>query len=457
MSAQSLSLAADNAEVARYCCPGEPHAISRAVHLGRLAAYYPACRGCEHRVDVQRLSQEQQRGWAEIAERTATEPAFGAEQFGGNAPHEIDAAVVKHFAAALATVLWNQHERRPSPTVLVAADGHWSSAELVATACDTLQWAGCQALELGAAATAPMAFTARELGCDAALWIGNATGQPHATALHVWGRDGQPWSSPGRLDLVREVYGAKIARPKRRGGGLRRASISASYLQPLVTLFHGLRPLRVVLATDCEPLVADLEQLLASSACHIVRPQRALPAIEGGNATFAQQQLHAVGRSVIEEQAHFGLWVTGDGASCLSIDEHGQAVPAERLFALLADFLFADAAGTVVLACGGHQLTDQPLTQETNHWLRSVISNRGLSVVSCDASREDTFAAMFAHHASLALGTDGQFWFGSQPPAADALWTISLLLHLLSQSDRGLSEVLDGVESAGYKGSTPLA
>ncbi len=36
---------------ATYLCPGETHPISRAVHLARLAAFYPKCRTCEHRRD----------------------------------------------------------------------------------------------------------------------------------------------------------------------------------------------------------------------------------------------------------------------------------------------------------------------------------------------------------------------------------------------------------------------
>src|SRR5438046_1875439 len=35
--------------IAEYRCPGEDYTISRAVHLARLAAFYPKCRECPHR------------------------------------------------------------------------------------------------------------------------------------------------------------------------------------------------------------------------------------------------------------------------------------------------------------------------------------------------------------------------------------------------------------------------
>ena len=39
----------------QYRCPGERHPISRAIHLSRLAAFYPACRQCQHRHDTGQL------------------------------------------------------------------------------------------------------------------------------------------------------------------------------------------------------------------------------------------------------------------------------------------------------------------------------------------------------------------------------------------------------------------
>src|SRR5262245_33956801 len=42
----------------QYICPGEIHPISRAVHLSRLAAFYPACRECPFRTDVGQLPKQ---------------------------------------------------------------------------------------------------------------------------------------------------------------------------------------------------------------------------------------------------------------------------------------------------------------------------------------------------------------------------------------------------------------
>lgn len=43
----------------QYVCPGETHAISRAVHLSRLAAFYPKCRECPQRQETGQLPHPQ--------------------------------------------------------------------------------------------------------------------------------------------------------------------------------------------------------------------------------------------------------------------------------------------------------------------------------------------------------------------------------------------------------------
>ena len=53
-----------------YRCPGQQHPISRAVHLGRLAAFYPACRQCSHRDDTGTLSPRQVEQLQEVRSTT---------------------------------------------------------------------------------------------------------------------------------------------------------------------------------------------------------------------------------------------------------------------------------------------------------------------------------------------------------------------------------------------------
>jgi phosphoglucosamine mutase len=341
---------------------------------------------------------------------------------------------VRRFAGALGVALWRQRERAAgAPAVLVGADGHWTTAELLSSACTALARDGCRAIETGAVTSAALAAAAHHLGCDAALWIGNATERPHGMALRLWGRAGRPWSSPGELDRVRDIFEANVGRPKRGGGALERAGADETYLASLRPLFHALRPLRLVLDTSCQPLVCYLRKLTMQAACDVLRP-RALPspgqAVQ--SSAFVERRLAALGRQVIAEQAHFGVWIDGAAESCRLVDERGAIVASERLSRLLAAYVCHEKSGAT--------LAVEPASSDV---LRGALIKLGARVVQGGATREQMCAAIESSGAVLAGGPSGTFWFSAAPPTADALLCVSLVLTILSGSDRPVSEVLD--------------
>ena len=436
-----------SAEVENYCCPGEARAIDRAVHLARLAIFYAPCRECVHRGDVRHLSPIEIRRWREIDRRPHRPPQFTGEGLESYSPNEFDPPLARRFATALASIVWEWH-RDPSrsPCVLVGADGHWSTAELVAAVCEALQLSGCQAVETGAVTSASLGILGQHLRADAAVWIGNFTGEPHALGFKLWGKHGRPWSSPGELDAVREQYEmAGAMRPRRRGGGLQRARASEVYLPPLASLFHGLRPLRFVLDTTCEPLVRYFHALSAHAACQALRDRAISGDVQANDASssdgsFADRRVEAVGRRVLAQRAHFGLWIDGDGENCRLVDERGAAADGEVLLLTLAEYICRERPGVSLF-----------VNREISANLASALERAGARVVEGGDTRQEAYDAIVAGGAVFGGGASGRFWFAGDPPVADALMTLSVFLTLLSQSDRAVSEVLDAARLALYK------
>jgi len=406
------------------------------VHLGRLAAFYPGCRDCAHRHEANALAPEQQRQWAELDSRQTPGPAFRAEGLESGSPGDIDRATVQQFCTALAVALWQDgEENRRAPIVVVGADGNWASAELLSAACEALQWAGCAAVEAGAVTSASLASVSHQMRADAALWVGNALGQPHALSLKVLGPGGRPWSSPGGLDLIQAIYDARPARPKRHGGGLRRASADELYLKPLESLFHALRPLRFVVDTACAPLLHHFHRLAEHSACELLPARRAdsfAPKRPSAETSFVARRLSLISQQVVDESAHFGLWIDGDAETCHAVDESGERVDTERLFWMMATFVCREQPrATMVLESGASAK------------LCADLALLGVRVTRCHESRETMSASMAASRAILGGGPSGRFWYAGEPPLSDVLMTLSLLLTMLSQSDQPISAVLD--------------
>ncbi len=246
-------------ESTAYRCPGETYSIERPVHLARLASFYPPCVGCSHRHDTAGLSAQQLRQRDQVERRSASGLAWQGEGLESSTLRDLDETVVARVAAALAADFWR---RNPSsqrlPAVLVGSDGHWTTAGLVASACRSLQLGGCSAVEVGAVTSAALAVASAVRKADAALWIGNAAGEPHHQSVKLWHQGGLPASSPGALDGVIDCYESQPRRAKRHGGGSQRFSVDAEYLPRLIPIYHALRPLVLVLDTTCEVLVRVL-------------------------------------------------------------------------------------------------------------------------------------------------------------------------------------------------------
>ena len=409
-----------------------------------LASFYPACRECAHRADVRLLPPPIARGWNEVLKRSAEPAGFTAEGYEASSANALSIDDVRVIALALGNVSWrSQTVAAHVPQVLLGTDGHWSTADLVHAAGEALVWAGCQAVDVGAVTTAALAFGAQARGADAALWIGNATGSPHAISLRCFGPD-RPWSSPGGLDAVRDLFAARPQRPKRGGGGQLRADVTEAYLAPLQTWFHALRPLRFVVDTSCEPWLASMNSLASGAACEVV-PDLGSDAAETLPPPVAeswlQRRLRSLGRRVVAGGCHFGLWVDGAGESCRLVDERGHSVDGEKLCRLLARRVCQERSGAVVaLEPAAHRDT------------RRALETLGASVVLSGETREATSRAIEESGAAFAAGPSGRFYFAGHSPAPDAMLATSLLLSILSQSDRPLSDVLDEASAVGYKG-----
>ena len=413
--------------LALFHCPGEKAEISRAVHLGRLARFYPGCRDCPHRDQTGSLSTRQVKRLAATWQRAANRPLFHGEGAGGDSPNEFTPATARKIAAAFATWLRDRRagseDSQEPPVALLGADGSPPSPELVAAVAEGLRWAGCHVVDVGQVTSACWTFALHHLGADGGILAGSPSPPGKAVGLKFW-HGASPLSAGTALDEIRRLFEAGVNRPTRRYGSISRFSAEAGYLAALSDHYHALRPLCVVLATECEPLLVYLGKLISRVACQIVRcrttPQR-LPEL------------------IRQEKAHFAVGVDADAECCQAYDESGRAIPAERLFLLVARHLLAGQPGAAVVLEVGWS---ESLTQ--------AMGDLGSRVVSSGPLRAEMARQVCGHRAPLGADGSGRIWYCQAEGycAADALRTITLLLEILSQSDRPLSKVLDAAWSA---------
>jgi len=459
-------MAAANQQTVEFRCPGEAYPISRAVHLGRLARFYPGCRQCSHREDTGTLSQKQVAQLLETRPRGLPRPLFHEEGAEGVLGNELDLGTARDMAAALGLLLkrrmipedaapgaaWADRSRNVAPVVVIAGDGRPLSGELVAAMGEGLRWTGCHVVDVGPASAACLALAIDHLQASGGVLVGNRDDRPHTAGLKFWGAGPRPLSAGRGLDLLQQHGRAGVDRPGRSYGSLRRYQAESPYLDTLAEHYHALRPLRFVLHSSCGPLTRYLEKLTGGLACRIL-----------AGRTTAER----LPEQVIADEAHFGVHIADDGETCHLVDEQGRRVPAERLLLHVARHLLTTRkeppwglsrfsqsengtvpfrAPEVVPVRVPKEDPHRPVVLERGTTVETVrqITASGGSIVLGGVRRADVQQAMRAHQAILGGGPSGRFWYpvgGS--PLPDALRTLTWLLVTLSQSDRRLSEVLD--------------
>ncbi len=439
-----------------YLCPGESQSIGRALHLGRMASFYPACSGCPRRDETQLVSPRRVKLLREsqIASSDKTKSLFHAEglsgvylndigpeearrvgqAFGGHlvsetnrdrvaraGPQGSPGAPPIHFASdSGASARRHQSraptEEEPQPTILLACDGRPWTVELSAAVGAGLRWAGCRVIDIGAATSPCVALATERLSADGAVLVGNSTGQPRRLGMNLFGFNAEPLSSPGELDAVQQRYHSPAPRPSLAYGPLERTSVSSEYLQPLAKHYHAMRPLRVVVDTTSLALVQYLEYLTATVAIELLF-------VAKGND---QERL---GDQVRSLNAHFGAWIDGDGECCRLVDELGATVSSDQLFMILAHEVLAQQAGATFVV------------SELAGSLIERLRRAQAQVLTAGSKRSQMHAAVQERRPALAGDAEGRLWYTQAGAAADALRTLTLLLTLLSRSDRPLSEL----------------
>jgi phosphomannomutase len=304
-----------------YFCPGEEKPIERAVHLGRLAAFYPVCARCPHRTDSGMISPQRVQKLERLAQHSESgDSLFGPEGISGVYRNELDAAAARRVGQALGLHLSSRPapigEKTDPPIVLLAGDGQTVAAELAAAAADGLRWAGCEVVDCGAATAASMLASFERLAATGALLVGNPEGRAGHVGLTMWGPGGLPLSAGGELDQVRRICEtSSLPRPSRPAGGFARESIEGPYLSDLAEFYHALRPLRVVIETSSPVLHRYLESLVSRVAIELApNNEQSLPAMDDS------QRLGRIASSVRRCGAHLGVWIDGYGERCCVVD-----------------------------------------------------------------------------------------------------------------------------------------
>ena len=406
---------------ADFQCPDEPGMISRAVHLARLTGGYPGCRRCPHRDDVEGLSSREQKKIPAPATARTARDFLGEETVVGEPHGGFDPALVGRFAAGFGMLLRQELPMGAAyPTVVLASDGRPGTQRHLAETAERLRWVGCDLVDLGTVPCPALSWSMAEQDFDGGLYLGNPPSELHTAGIRFFRRGAVPLVGAEALGPICARAESFPTRPVRTSGKASKLDAMGGHIARFAESFHALRPLRFQLHTTCRPVGVILERLLANTACRMVLH------CEGGCDPRGY---------LAEDVGHFGAEIDDDGCRCRLWDERGAVVPFEQLF--------------VVLACRFSRREPDPATivleEGCANALAAALDELGFQICRCAGPASELHEVMAAEKAALGADARGRIWYAEPggPVAADALGTLTLLLGILSEDDRPLSEVLD--------------
>jgi phosphomannomutase len=453
----------ESAITENYRCPGEPYSITEAVHLSRLAAFYPKCRYCP-----QAPGAESSANNAELIRpadfRIPELNLWTAEGVRGRYLNELTRPSAVDLAGAFASCVWEgagispagptagDHfaghrgiepedisksapwdgegirllpSSPPGPVVVIAHDERPAAPDIVTGVGQSLRRMGCQVVDIGLSTRPTLLFAIEHLTAAGAIHVTGAGCDPGWIGLDFVHRDGIPCSNPGWLTKIDQRQRAGYSRPSRRPGTQRTFHAAVPYQAGLWKHFHALRPLKIALACSCHTSAAVFHNIFRKLACRLIPVD--VPTRARNFADPLDPDVIRTAAAIRTASADLGLLVSDDGELCTVFDDRGAIVSPLVVARLLLDVVAPERSENASVIV--------PAT-----W--NVPPKRGRFVQVTEPNRERITTAILQERARLAADGHGRYWIVDGYPVCDALLTLVHLLHALSRSDTPFSQVV---------------
>tara|TARA_R110002095_G_scaffold152237_4_gene132131 strand:+ start:93906 stop:95252 length:1347 start_codon:yes stop_codon:yes gene_type:complete len=436
-------------------CPGEDYPISKAIHLSRLAAFYPKCRTCPHNTETGNLSPETVKRLQQTQkQRVAPQNLFTAEGVRGVYLNEINRTQAAHIAGAFSNVLWEElplkglapqlpaasslktvsrslvhpgPEKSRGPSVVIGFDERPSSPDIITGVANALRRNGCRVIDLGLTVPAILSYATTHLQAQGAIMVTGSQCGPSYTGLEFLLENSQPVSVGHSLEKIQEISTTGFGRASRQPGSQRTFHPMESYRAQFHKHFHALRPLKIAVACSLRLVRDTLNALFEKLPCQLTWVQ--IPHQKRDLLNSQDSDVLKMQESLQSREYDLGMLIDDDSRRCAFFDEAGTLLPQHLISQFLMNALAVEYASKEFLLeeeCLA-QLPDLP---------------PGWNVHPHTGTLAGGYFQMQTKQAVYAGGQSGYHWFRETVPTCDAILTLAHVLAALSFSDAPFSEVL---------------
>jgi phosphomannomutase len=354
--------------------------------------------------------------------------AFKAYDVRALYPSQLDEA----GAYAIGRAFVEQFEPR---RIAVGHDMRLSSPAMAAAVVEGAADGGAGVAELGLVGTEMVYFATGELGLDGGIMVTASHNPKEYTGLKIVRRGALPVGSESGLFEIRDRAVAGAFREAARGE-VKPEDVWAAFVERVLSFVDvgSIAPLRVVvdaangMAGTMLPRVLDRLPQVDVVRCYF-EPDGSFPNHEP-NPLLPENREFIV-RKTREEGAAFGVAYDGDADRCFFVDDSGEFVPGEFMTALFAEsFLAKEPGGKVIYDVRASWAVPEAIEAAGGV---ALINRVGHSFIK-QRMREE--------HAVFAGEVSAHYYFRDFSQADSGVIPFLLMLELVSQRDRALSEIL---------------
>ena len=353
---------------------------------------------------------------------------FGTNGIRGVFPDDFNLEFIHDMTLSIGTYF----EKGP---ILIGYDGRDSSPLICKIITSTLNSIGINCNIAGLVPTPCLEYAVKSLGYSGGIMITASHNPPQYNGIKPAGKDGVEISREDEL-LIEDIYLKKnwLSNPEKWGTTEEETRSIETYLNGIKSHVNSKliesKSFKVVLDLGNGAQAVTAPDFCKKVNCETILVNETIDGtFPGRGSEPTPQNLSVLSKTVVENQADFGIAFDGDGDRSIFCDNMGNILTGDRSALILIQHILTKNANSLVVTCFNSGTNTEVLTEKYNS---KVIRTK---VGSVEVSRK-----MLSTNALIGFEENGGFMFGKHNQVRDGCMSLALMLDLLAITDNTLSD-----------------
>ena len=353
---------------------------------------------------------------------------FGTNGIRGVFPDDFNLEFIHDMTLSIGTYF----EKGP---ILIGYDGRDSSPLICKIITSTLNSIGINCNIAGLVPTPCLEYAVKSLGYSGGIMITASHNPPQYNGIKPAGKDGVEISREDEL-LIEDIYLKKnwLSNPEKWGTTEEETRSIETYLNGIKSHVNSKliesKSFKVVLDLGNGAQAVTAPDFCKKVNCETILVNETIDGkFPGRGSEPTPQNLSVLSKTVVENQADFGIAFDGDGDRSIFCDNMGNILTGDRSALILIQHILTKNPNSLVVTCLNSGTNTEVLTEKYNS---KVIRTK---VGSVEVSRK-----MLSTNALIGFEENGGFMFGKHNQVRDGCMSLALMLDLLAIADNTLSD-----------------